>query len=86
MEGIKMEELNLNNLDSVSGGASKVIGQKTIINCKHRCNARSGPSDKYDIIGHAYLGKTYDFYGWSGSWAMLKIDGKKMYVYKKFIG
>ncbi len=77
-------ELNTEEMEKVSGGAGSTT-QALIINCEHRVNARKGPSTDYEVIAHAYAGRTYRCYGWNGNWALLSIDGKKAYVYKEFI-
>lgn len=78
------KELVLDELEEVAGGAQK-IGDVLIVNCQHACHARKGPGKKYEEWGHAYAGSVYSFYGWSGNWAKLKIDGHIKYVYKDFI-
>lgn len=84
MEEIK--EVALEELEDVAGGKTyKKVGTVLIVGCEHACNARRGPGKQYDKWGHAFVGKTYNFYGWSGRWARLKIDGHIKYVYRDYI-
>ena len=79
------EELKLEELEGVSGGASAQRGRVEIINCEHACNVRSGPGKQYEKIGHAYAGRVYAYYAKENGWFLLKVDAKLGWVYKDFI-
>ena len=79
-----MAELDKAFLEDVAGGLS-VQGKIVIVNCKNACNVRAKASDSSQIIGHAHLGKTFTFFGWSGSWAKILFQNRLGYVYKEFV-
>lgn len=79
---MEKKEMVLDELESIAGGKKGVKKQAIIVNCERRCNARSGPSTDYEVVAYAYAGEIYDLYGWSGSWALMKVDGRKVYVHK----
>lgn len=85
-----MEEMNLMqecDLEEVSGGAGASKKHIKIVNCNHSCNVRSSANSKSDanIVGQAYLGDRYVFYGWSGNWAKIQYGSAKAFVFKDFV-
>ena len=81
------EKLDPEVLEGAAGGASySRKGNIVIINCQHACNIRSRASGNSEIIGHAYAGKTYSYYGWEGNWCRIHFNnGRVGYVYTDFV-
>lgn len=91
-----MEEKNLNEnivmldetaLDEVAGGRGGAKKHIKIVNCRHDVNVRSSASSKSDdnIIGKAFLGDRYVFYGWSGNWAKIQYGAVRAFVFKDYV-
>ena len=81
------EIINEADLEEVVGGAGGAKKHVKIVNCKNCVNVRSSANSRSDdnIIGKAYLGDRYVFYGWSGNWAKIQYGSEKAYVFKDFI-
>jgi SH3-like domain-containing protein len=80
------EELKMDELEGVSGGASAERGHVLIVNCEHACNVRTGPGKQYAKLScYAYAGNIYSYYAKENGWYLLQISGKLGWVYKEFI-
>ena len=79
------EELKLEELEGISGGASAERGHVQIINCEHACNVRSGPGKQYEKIGYAYAGTVYAYSAKENGWYLLRVGAKLGWVYRDFI-
>ena len=79
------EEINNEVLENVSGGAGSASKHAIIVNCDVKVHVRQLPDKDAPIVGSARLGDTYEFFGWSGSWAKVQYGEHKAYIYKNFI-
>ena len=80
------EELKMDELEGVSGGASAERGHVLIVNCEHACNVRTGPGKQYAKLScYAYAGSIYSYYAKENGWYLLQISGKLGWVCKEFI-
>ena len=83
-----IEAVNEADLEDITGGVQ--TGSKKhakIVNCRRSVNVRSSANSRSDdnIIGKAYLGDRYVFYGWSGNWAKVQYGSVKAYIFKDYI-
>lgn len=84
LSGMMLSEADLGE---VTGGAGATAKHVRIVNCAEFTNVRSTPDSKSDanIIGCAYPGEHYIFYGWKGSWAQIKYGSGKGYIFRDFV-
>lgn len=75
------------DLEEVAGGVTGTRRHIKIVNCRNYVNVRSSANSRSDanIIGKAYLGDRYVFYGWSGNWAKVQYGSKVAYVFKEYV-
>ena len=83
----EMEMVNEADLEEIAGGVGSAKKHIKIVNCRSNVNVRSSANSKSDsnIIGHAYLGDRYVFYGWSGNWAKIQYGSVRAFVFKDYV-
>lgn len=82
-----MEEISLDSLEEVSGGAGKkIIGTVELTNIKHGVYVRAGMDPDAPKIEFRHLGDHLPYYGFSGRWCKVRSSkGKIGYVKKSVV-
>lgn len=75
------------DLGEVTGGAgASGPNRVVIVNCASQVSVHSASITTDDnIIGYAYLGRSYLFYGWAGNCAKIDFNGGTGYVVRSCV-